>query len=565
MEQLKTLLANLTLWQKVTIGIVAAGLMVGLWSLSHLNRERDFRPLYTGLASEDAGIVMAKLKEAGVEYRVGDGGSLLVPSGKVAELRLQMAAAGLPRTGRIGYELFDKTNLGQTEFAEQVNFRRALEGELERSIAALTEVESARVHLVFPKDSVFLDSRQPAKASVLLKLRVNTRLSPANVTAIQHLTASAVEGLQPEAVAVLDMNGSLLSRKQHASNLDTGEPSDAALDYRERIEKLLLAKVNATLEPLLGPDRFRAGVTVDCDFTSAEQSEESFDPAKSVMTSSQKTEDVSNGSSQGGVPGTASALPRPAARAGGAGTSLSRRSENLAFQTSRTVKHTKLPQGGIKRLSVSVLLDQRMRWEGTGPKAKRVFEPFSAEKLKTIKEVVAAATGIIAERGDQVVVESLAFDATLNGEPPAAVAVSSGPASDQFPAWWPAPLRKAPVLIGIGLAVALLLGGVMVLTMRKKKTATVSSPAAIAAADAKKAGNSAEELGAESPAALRERLAAEVEARRQNLLSEAEHLSGIAIPQSKAEVLASHLSDQAKSNPDAIAQLVRTWLMERPR
>jgi len=562
MEQLKKLLANLSLTQKATIGIVVAGLAVGLWSFAHYHRERDFKPLYTGLASEDAGAVMAKLKESGVEYRVGDGGSLLVPSAKVAELRLQMAAAGLPRTGRIGYELFDKTNLGQTEFAEQVNFRRALEGELERSIGALNEVESARVHLVFPKDSVFLESRQPAKASVLLKLKPGARVSPANVTAIQHLTASAVEGLQPEAVAVLDMNGSLLSRRPHAVGLDTGEPSDASLEYRERIERVLLAKVNSTLEPLLGPDRFRAGVTVECDFSSAEQSEEAFDPEKSVMTTSQKTEDVSTGTTTGGVPGTASALPRPTGRSSSAGSSLSRRSENLAFQTSRVVKHTKVPQGVIKRVSVSVLLDQRARWEGTGAKAKRVLEPFSADKLKAIKEVVAAATGIVADRGDQVVVESMPFDATLNAEPPATSEKS--PIGEQFPPWWPAPLRNPAALIGAGAVLLLALGGVAVLLLRKKRTAVAEVAkneieAGEASEEKEQDGGEREETAAE----LGQRLAREVEAKKQHLLAEAEQLQAVPVPQRKADVLAAHLAEQAKSNPEATAHLVRSWLMER--
>ena len=137
---------------------------------------------------------------------------MLVPSAKLAELRLGMAAAGLPKTGRIGFELFDKMNLGATEFTEHINYRRALEGELERSVMSLAEVEQARVHLTFPKDSVFLEAQQPAKASVLVKTRPGARLAPQNVVAIYHLVASAVEGLAPDAVSVLDMNGNLLSR-----------------------------------------------------------------------------------------------------------------------------------------------------------------------------------------------------------------------------------------------------------------------------------------------------------------------------------------------------------------
>ena len=257
-------------------------------------KESGFKPLFTGLAPEDASGIVQKLKESGVDYRLPEsGGSVLVQSSRLAELRLTMAAAGLPKSGRIGFELFDKTNLGATEFTEHVNYRRALEGELERSVTSLAEVEQARVHLTFPKDSVFLDAQQPAKASVLVKIRPGMRLAPQNVQAINHLVASAVEGLSPDAVSVLDMNGNLLGRPRAAASLDSGEPSEAVLDYRHKVEADLLAKVNSTLEALLGPDKFRAGVSVECDFSGGEESAEVFDPAHSVMLSSQRTEDSS--------------------------------------------------------------------------------------------------------------------------------------------------------------------------------------------------------------------------------------------------------------------------------
>src|SRR5258706_15892791 len=211
MDQMRKLISSLTLRQQISI--VAAMVMVGLglWMFSKWNHERDFRPLYTNLAAEDAGAVMQKLKEEGVEYRVDDNGTALrVPSDKVAELRLKMASSGLPKTGRIGFELFDKNSFGLTEFAEQVNYRRAIEGELERSIGALVEIERARVHISLPKDSVFLESKQEAKASVVVTLRAGARLSPQNGAAITYLVASAVDRLAPESVTVLDSRGNLL-------------------------------------------------------------------------------------------------------------------------------------------------------------------------------------------------------------------------------------------------------------------------------------------------------------------------------------------------------------------
>ncbi|MCX6633330.1 MAG: flagellar basal-body MS-ring/collar protein FliF, partial [Candidatus Solibacter sp.] len=250
------ILANLTTRQRITILVVVIAIGAGIYSLVQWKKESDFRPLFTGLSPEDASGIVQKLKEAGAEYRLPEsGGSVLVPSARLAELRLTMASIGLPKSGRIGFELFDKVNLGATEFTEHVNYRRALEGELERTVMALAEVETARVHLTFPKDSVFLEAQQPAKASVLVRVRPGARLSPQNVAAINHLVASAVEGLSPDAVSLLDMNGNLLSRPKSAAPLDGTAPSAAALDYRHQIETDLIAKISATLGPLLGPEK----------------------------------------------------------------------------------------------------------------------------------------------------------------------------------------------------------------------------------------------------------------------------------------------------------------------
>src|SRR5579884_2264277 len=213
MAQFKKLYASLTIAQRISIAGFALLFALGVAWFTHWEREAGFRPLFTGLSSEDAAGIVQKLKESATDYRIGSGGTaVLVPEAKVAELRLEMAGAGLPKTGRIGFEIFDKTNFGITDFAEHVNYRRAVEGELERSIMSIAEVEQARVHVTFPKDSVFLDAREPAKASVLLRLRPGALLSAQNVAAVTHLVSSAVEGLAPTAVSVVDMQGNLLNR-----------------------------------------------------------------------------------------------------------------------------------------------------------------------------------------------------------------------------------------------------------------------------------------------------------------------------------------------------------------
>src|SRR6202162_3914777 len=231
MDQAKKLLLALTPRQLVTIAIVAIAVAGGVMAFSRWERESGLRPLYSGLAPEDASAIVQKLHEGGVDYKiVNNGTELLAPEDKVPELRLEMAGLGLPKTGRIGFEIFDKTNFGITDFAEHVNYRRALEGELERSIMAISDVRQARVHVTLPKDSVFTDAREPAKASVLVGLRPGTRLSQQNVVAITNLVSSAVEGLSPESISVVDMHGNLLSRPRRDQLVDGVQNTAAALD-----------------------------------------------------------------------------------------------------------------------------------------------------------------------------------------------------------------------------------------------------------------------------------------------------------------------------------------------
>jgi flagellar M-ring protein FliF len=564
---MKKILANLSVRQRITIAAVALLVAYGVYAMVRQQRESDFKPLFTGVSAEDAAAIVQKLKESGVEYRLPEnGGAVLAPSAKLAELRLGMAAAGLPKTGRIGFELFDKANLGATEFAEHVNYRRALEGELERSIGAIGEVEQARVHLTFPKDSVFLESQQPAKASVLVKTRPGARLLPQNVIAIDHLVASAVEGLSPDAVSVLDMNGNLLGRPRAPGSLHGPEPSEAGLDYRRKIESDLLAKINGTLEPLLGSNRFRASASVECDFTGAEQSEEVFDPAKSVMVSSQKTEDSSGGATSSGVPGTQSTLPRPTSKAGANSKSVSRTTENITYQTSRLVKKTRVPAGNIRKMSLAVLVDHELSWTPEKSGFKRVLTPPSPEKLKVLRELVAGITGLNAERGDQLVIETLPFESTLQIEPPlpphpaGQATPAPGPIGFRIPAW---PLDKRTQWIAAGAAAGLLVLIFAVTAMRRRKAGrgVATSPAELPA-------------GAPAPAAIAAGSGATVEDRIESQLAEraaleqkmeAQALSALKLAPvitKTAEVLARHLREKITKEPDIASQVLRTWIRE---
>ena len=560
MEQMRKLLARLSMAQKFSIAAAAVLVAAALFGFAQWRREQDFRPLYTGLAAEDAGAVVQKLKETGTEFRLSENGStVLAPSARLAELRLQLAAGGLPKSGRMGFELFDKTSFGLTDFAEHVNYRRALEGELERSIVSLAAVERARVHLTFPKESVYLEARQPAKASVVLGLRAGAQLSAQNVMAVCNLLASAVEGLAPESVAVVDTRGNLLNRPRSSAGGDGLEGSAANLEYREMVEKSLLAKIQSTLEPLLGADRFRATVSAECDFSSGEQSEESFDPARSVMVSSQKSEDVAPGAMAGGVPGTASNLPRPPARPGGGNSAASRRTEEINYQSSRVVRRVKLPQGELKRISVSLLLDQEVRWEGKAPRLQQVLVPPSAEKLKTIRDLVAGVISLKADRGDQLIVETLPFEATLRSEPPGAAAPAAAPAppASPLPAWLRSPRGMGAAAGGAILLLALAVVGLRLLRRRPRGSAaarTALPPGAQSAPGL--AGDSVEK---KIQAHMGDQ--AETQARL-----EAEALDAIKTPTQgtkKKEALTKYLRESLKKDPLVQVQILRTWLHEK--
>jgi flagellar M-ring protein FliF len=576
MDQIKKLLAALSLRQLLTIAVSAIAVGAAVLWLSRYQHESSLRPLYSSLAPEDASAIVQKLREAGVEYRVSEsGGSVLVPEARIPELRLEMAGLGLPKTGRIGFEIFDKTNLGMTDFAEHVNYRRAVEGELERSIRALAEVEQARVHVTLPKESVFTESREAAKASVLVGLRPGARLSAQNISAVVNLVSSAVEGLTPEAVSVVDMSGNLLSRPRHNS-LDEGvQVTEASLEYRQAVERDLALKINNTLEPLLGADKFRTGVSADVDMTSGEQSEETFDPSKSVMVSSQKTEDTNGSTRPGATPaaGTASNLPptnipapvnptpptaanatpapgtpatpgtpaadaskQPAARPTGTSTNSNRRTESITFQSSRVVKHVKMPQGSIKKLSIAVLVDQGVKWEGQGKQAHRVVTPPDPEKLKSIQNLVGALVGLDSTRGDQLTVEALPFDGSLTAD---LMTETSQPAKKPETGFSIETLKKNPTMLyGTGGAVvAVLLVGFLAFG-RRKSVPQVPMQAVLpaGASAAMVAAGTADIVQAQSkiPALL----------------------------PSKTESLLNQIHDAGKKDPEAWAGVVRGWLSE---
>jgi flagellar M-ring protein FliF len=561
---MKKLLANLSMRQRITMAIVLVAAGAGLYSLVQWKKEADFKPLFTGVAPEDGASIVLKLKEAGVDYRLPEGGGVvLVPSSRLADLRLTMAAAGLPKTGRIGFELFDKVNLGTTEFTEHVNYRRALEGELERTIMTLAEVDQARVHLTFPKESVFLEAQQPAKASVLVRIRAGAHLAAPNVVAINNLVASAVEGLSPESVTVLDMNGNLLSRPRATGPLDGSEGSSATLDYRRQIEADLLAKINSTLGPILGAEKFRAGVSVECDFSGGELSEEVFDPAHSVMITSQRTEDSAGLGTSNGVPGTASTLPRPTSRPGNGSGKTSRVTENVTYQTSRTVKKTRMAAGVVRKMSLALLVDQEVSWQKDQNGYKRLLVPPAPEKLKVIRDLIAGITGFSEQRGDQLTIETLPFETTLLLEPPgAAKPLPSAPGPQGLTLPLPLKLDQKTLMIAGGAVAAILVLAVLLFTKRKgKKKAGVESQAALPAGAMESAAPSlvtAANMEKQFETQLAERDALQQKMDAQALTS----LKLAPVITKKAEIFAKHLREKITKEPEISVQILKSWIRE---
>jgi flagellar M-ring protein FliF len=501
---------------------------------------------------EDAAAVVQKIREAGIEYRLDEtGAGVLVPSDRLADARLALAGAGLPKSGRIGFELFDRTNLGASDFAEQVNYRRALEGELERTVATLTEVDQARIHITFAKDSVFLDSRQPSKATVVLRLKRSARLPQPSVVAIANLIASAVDGLDPESVAIIDSSGRLLNRPRAQGDADA-QAAAANLDYRGQFESELLTKINTALVPLLGQDRFHASVSADCDFSSSEENEETVDSTKSAVLTSQTMEESSGGLMAGGTPGTASNLPQPTARANTGPSRLSRRTENASYQPSRIVKHTVSPKGAIRKISTAVVLDQSIRWEGSGAKARKILVPPSAELLKGVHDIVAGIIGFSEQRGDQIIVETLPFENTLEAEPPGmpTTPVKQAPPRFDF---------RNPIVIGGAALLVLLIAALGFVLLRRPSAAAAQDLAPAAIAQGATAGESADHSSIEQQ--VQEQIS---ENNAQQAQLEAEALSRIKLPANtrQTEVLVKHIRDSVRKDPVAATNVLRTWIAD---
>jgi len=381
----------------------------------------DYRVLYANVSDRDGGAIVAALQQMNVQYRFAEGGgAIMVPATKVHEARLKLAGQGLPKTAAPGFELMENARLGTSQFLEQVNYQRGLEGELARSIQALAAVSGARVHLALAKPSVFVREQQKPRASVLLNMHPGRSLNAMQVEAIVHLVSSSVPDMPVANVTVVDQNGSLLSGKgdQAAGALDSTQ-----LKYVQELEQNHARRIEAILLPITGPANVRAQVTADVDFSLVEHAEERFKPnqganAEAVVRSQQITESQNTGNLQnGGVPGALTNQPPAAAAAPVAAPAQpqpatapppasAQKHSALNYEVDRTIRHVRSPVGSIRRISVAVVVNHRQVTDADG---KTVSTPRSDEEMQQINRLVREAIGYSEQRGDTISVTSSAF------------------------------------------------------------------------------------------------------------------------------------------------------------
>ncbi|MFJ3457652.1 flagellar basal-body MS-ring/collar protein FliF [Scandinavium goeteborgense] len=435
-ERMKSAMSWLRTSPKLLLVICAAAALSVMIALMFWAKEPGYRVLFSNITDEDGGAIVAQLTQMNVPYRIdAPGGVIMVPESQVHEARMKLAQQGLPKGGSVGFELLDQEKFGISQFSEQVNYQRALEGELSRTIENLGPIQSARVHLAVPKPSMFVREQKLPTASVTVNLIQGRTLNEGQVVAITHLISSAVTGLPTENVTIVDQRGNLLTQSG-VRGLQTSQlkyTSELESDYQQRIQRILA--------PLVGESNIRAQVTAQVDFTQQEQTQEQYqpnsDPQKMAIRSRQASlAEQGNGSRVGGVPGAlsnsppapatapvtqplntpapangaAAADPKRATNAGGRETAQpfnNRSDETTNFEVDRTLTHTKSNAGRIERLSVAVVINHLP--QGEEGKAG----PLKAEELARINALVKEAIGYSQQRGDSVNIMNSAFNGVV--------------------------------------------------------------------------------------------------------------------------------------------------------
>jgi len=442
-ERLRAAFNRLTDQQKIVflVGLAAiVALIIGavLWS-----RQPEWKVLFSNLTEKDGGVIVASLETQNIPHRYSDSGALMVPAERVHEIRLKLASQGLPRGGLVGFELLENQKFGTSQFAEQVNYQRGLEGELSRTIQSIGAVQSARVHLAIPKPSVFVRDEQKPTASVMLNLYPGRSLDGSQIAGISHLISSSVPNLPIANVTVIDQNGDLLTQLKNpaVSGLDATQ-----LKYVREIEGVVIQRIEDILKPVLGAENFKVQVAADLDFSHSEQTAETFRPngapENSVIRSQQSNETANINQPVGGIPGAltnqppvpatapltqpevggAPGQPRPARPGdergridvGGVAAPLlnaapplsTSKNTTINYEVDKTIRYTKQAVGEIRRLSAAVVVNHRKE---IGKDGKPVTRPLPDAEMKQINDLIREAMGFNQERGDTLSVASAPF------------------------------------------------------------------------------------------------------------------------------------------------------------
>jgi len=539
-DQIQKYLWGLSRKQQITLAGGSALVVASLAGFVFLIGRADMKPLYSGLQPEEAQFIARTLAAENIPYEISsDGASLRVQADKVDSVRLELASQGLPQTGRLGLELFDKPNWAGSDFAEKVNYQRALEGELERTIRAIRQVQSARVHLVMSHDSLFSEREREAKGSVVVKLREG-RLADSAIRSITYLVASAVDNLPPENVTVIDADGNIpILSGRHTQGMDHDEV--------EAIENRLTEKLVSTLAPLVGREGLRASVTVENDLASSESTQETYDPNSSVVITSQVSQDQSSESDPQGIPGTPSNAPDSSAKGTSAAAAHStpeetgQRSESKTYAVSKAVRHVVQPSGAIKNIAVAVLVDDATETKSEGGAKTESRRKRSPEEMKQIEELAKAAIGFDSARGDHLSVQNVSFAAIVPGPPPN-LTERLAPLIQE----WIGAVRYA------GLAVLFLLIYLMVLRPVKRQIV-----AALAV-----------EQPQLPPGTRQQRALGKGETPQSELTVEtgggegAGELTEINTEVKRTVVLKNQLVERIKKNPEAASRLIQNWVRQ---
>ncbi|MBU0752772.1 MAG: flagellar M-ring protein FliF [Gammaproteobacteria bacterium] len=401
----------------------AIALLVGSWLWT---KEPPYSVLFANLSEKDGGQIIAALQQQNVPYKYSEGGgAILVPGTMVHDARLRLASQGLPRGGLVGFELMENQKLGISQFAEQINYQRGLEGELARSIQSLAAVRGARVHLAIPKQTAFLRDEQKPSASVLVNLYAGRTLEPAQVAGIVHLVSASVPQLNPAYISVIDQDGNLISQQQDSLKNAGLDPTQ--LRFVREIEQAYIKRIEEILTPMIGAGNVRARVTADVDFSQSEQVAETYRPnpnPDTAIRSLQTAETATNSPDAVGVPGaltnqppvpatapltTPAAPGTPGATAATANKLPLNFSKNATtnFEVDKTVRHTKGAPGSIRRMSVAVVVNHKRLIDKDGKPGKAV--PLTAAEIKQVTDIVREAMGFSQARGDTLNVANAPF------------------------------------------------------------------------------------------------------------------------------------------------------------